>query len=157
MNSASRTFVCACSLAGALAVTTAHAVQTYSVDEKAVLASFQVFLDGLAQRDEAAMLRVSMSGGTATLLRRDGPVQTSLKDLAERLAQPGSEPRQERIRDALVKVDGDLAMLWAPFEFTLNGKLNHCGIDTATLVRVAGNWQIASLADNNRTDCATRK
>jgi hypothetical protein len=35
--------------------------------------------------------------------------------------------------------------------------VDHCGQDSAQLVRVNGRWLIASLADNNRTDCPGKK
>ena len=58
-----------------------------------------------------------------------------------------------------------LALLWvatppraaASFEFLVDGKVDHCGTDSAQLVRVDGRWLIAALADNSRTDCARQK
>jgi len=35
----------------------------------------------------------------------------------------------------------------------INGKIDHCGTDSASLVKVDGRWLIASLSDTSRTDC----
>jgi hypothetical protein len=73
-----------------------------------------------------------------------------LRDDAQR--QPGTESHEERIRDAVVHVDGDVGTIWAPFEFLLDGKIDHCGRDIANVVRIDG-WVIAAIEDNARTEC----
>jgi len=37
-----------------------------------------------------------------------------------------------------------LAVVWTPYEFWLDGKRSHCGIDTFNLVKVDGNWRVAN-------------
>jgi hypothetical protein len=54
---------------------------------------------------------------------------------------------EERIHDPLVRIDNDLAMVWAPFDFLVYGKVDHCGTDLFNLVRTDGKWLIASVAD----------
>jgi hypothetical protein len=124
-----------------------------SADQKSVLACFQAFLDGLGKRDKAAMAAQLLPGGSAVLMRKGKPVQMTLEALADRLSQPGAESHEERIRDAVVHVDGDVGIIWVPFEFLLNGKIDHCGRDIANVVRIEGRWVIAALEDNSRTEC----
>jgi hypothetical protein len=128
-----------------------------AADEQAVLASFQAVLDGLAKRDKAAILERLLPGGNATLMRNGKPVQLGFEAFAERLSQPGTETREERIHDPLIRIDDNVAVLWARFEFLINGKVDHCGRDMAQLVRVDGRWLIAALGDNSRRDCADKK
>ncbi len=45
-------------------------------------------------------------------------------------------------------------MVWAPFDFLVNGKVDHCGTDLINLVRVEGKWLIAGVADTGRNTCA---
>jgi hypothetical protein len=127
-----------------------------SAEETAVLASFQALLDGLGKRDKAAMMAQLLPGGSAVLMRSGKPAQMSFEILADRLSQPGPESHEERIRDAVVHVDGDVATVWAPFDFLIDGKIDHCGRDIANLVRVDGRWIIAAIADNGRKDCGAR-
>ncbi len=47
-------------------------------------------------------------------------------------------------------------MVWAPFEFLVDGKVDHCGTDLFNLVRSDGKWPIASVADTGRRDCPAR-
>jgi hypothetical protein len=98
-----------------------------------------------------------LPGGSATFLRNGKPVQLTFEALADRLSQPGSTSREERIRNPLVRIDDNVAIVWAPFEFLIDGKVDHCGRDIVQLVRVDGHWLIAAIGDNNRTDCVPWK
>jgi hypothetical protein len=142
--------------AAVLLLTTA-AAKPPSPEEKAALASFQAMLDGLGKRDKAAMMAQLLPGGGATLMRKGKPVQMSFDALTDRLSQPGPESHEERIYDALVRVDDDVAIVWAPFEFLIDGKVDHCGRDIASLVRVDGRWLVASIEDTGRNDCDRRR
>lgn len=124
--------------------------------EKSALASFQAMLDGLGKRDKAAMMAQFLPGGTATLMRKGKPVQMTLESLADKISKSGTEPIEERIHGALVRVDGNVAIVWAPFEFLANGKVEHCGRDIANLVQVDGRWLIAAIVDNSRDQCGKR-
>jgi hypothetical protein len=149
--------IAACASA-ALLLTTPYfaAAAPRSSEEKAALASFQVMLDGLGRRDKAAMMAQLLPGGSATLMRNGKPVQMSFEALTDRLSKPGPESHEERIHDALVRVDGDVAIIWAPFEFLIDGKVDHCGRDIATLVLVEGRWLVAYIEDTGHKDCTQK-
>jgi hypothetical protein len=125
-----------------------------SADQKAALASFQGLLDGLGKRDKAAMTAQLLPGGGAILMRNGKPAQMTFDALTDRLSQPGKETHEERIHDAVVHIDGDVGIVWAPFEFLVDGKIDHCGRDIANMVRVEGRWLIAAIEDNGRTNCS---
>ena len=124
-----------------------------SSDQQAALGGFQALLDGLGKRDKAAMMAVLLPGGSAVLMRNGKPAQMTFEMLADRLSQPGPQSHEERIHDAVVHVDGDVATVWAPFEFLVDGRIDHCGRDIANLVRLDGHWIIAAIEDNGRTNC----
>ena len=46
--------------------------------------------------------------------------------------------RTERYWSPTVLVRGHIAVVWTPYEFWLDGKRSHCGIDTFDLVKVDG-------------------
>lgn len=56
-----------------------------------------------------------------------------------------AEPR-ERMFNAEVRVDGDLATLWAPYDFHLGDDFSHCGVNALQLVRTDSQWKIVSIA-----------
>lgn len=129
------------------------AAQAAASDEKAVVARLQALLDGLAKRDRAMMAAQLLPGGGATLMRKGKPVQMTFEAFVDRLSTPGTDTREERIHNPLVRVDRDIAIIWTPFEFLTNGKVDHCGTDIVNLVKVDGQWLISFVADTSRTDC----
>jgi hypothetical protein len=61
---------------------------------------------------------------------------------AHRAGAMGPGVADERIHIDLLRIDGPLAMIWAPYSFFLNGKFHHCGVDTFQLIRTADGWKI---------------
>ncbi|MBW3571653.1 MAG: DUF1311 domain-containing protein [Gemmatimonadetes bacterium] len=57
----------------------------------------------------------------------------------------------ERMWDPQVQVDGDLATLWAPYDFHLGERFSHCGIDAFQFVREGGAWKMISVTFTRRT------
>jgi Putative lumazine-binding len=122
-------------------------------DEQAVLVPINEMFDGMAKRDAAAIKAPTLPGGTMVLMRDGKPTQITFEAFAERVGKPGKTQIEERIHDPLVRIDNDLAMVWAPFDFLVDGKVDHCGTDLFNLVRTDGKWLIASVADTGRKDC----
>jgi hypothetical protein len=80
----------------------------------------------------------------------------TFEEFANRVARPGTTQIEERIRHPLVQIDNDVAVVWAPFDFLEDGKVDSCGTDLFSLVRVDGKWLIASVADTSRKDCTAK-
>lgn len=125
-------------------------------DEQAVLAPIKALFDGMTKRDAAAIKEPLLAGGTMVLMRDGQPTQMTFEAFAERMGRPGTSHIEERIHDPLVRIDNDLAMVWAPFNFLVDGKVDHCGTDLFNLVRSHGRWLIAGLADTGQKDCSAR-
>jgi hypothetical protein len=128
-------------------------------DERAVLAAVDKLLGGINTRDAAAIAAVLRPTAGATIVTEagDGPATVRTLTNPELLArfQPGAETFDERIASPAVEIDGDLAMVWAPYVFRLNGAVHHCGTNHFSLVRENGAWKIASLAWTSRTTGCT--
>ncbi len=124
-----------------------------STEEQAVLAPIYAMFDGMSKRDAAAIKAPTLPGATMVLMRDGKPAQMSFEAFAERVGKPGTTKIQERIHDPLVRIDHDLAMVWAPFDFLVDNKVDHCGTDLFNLVRVEGKWMIASVADTGTKVC----
>ena len=144
-------------LAGATAIgfliSSLHAA---TPEQQEVLAPVQALFDGMAKRDSDAIRKPLLTGGTMVLMRGGKPTQMTFDAFAELVAKPGTTHIEERIHDPLVRIDHDLAVVWAPFEFLVDGKVDHCGTDLFNLVRTDGKWLIASVADTGRKDCSVK-
>ncbi|PKH49630.1 3-methyl-2-oxobutanoate hydroxymethyltransferase [Tenacibaculum sp. Bg11-29] len=51
-----------------------------------------------------------------------------------------------------IKINGNLASVWTPYEFYLNGKLSHCGANSFQLFNNNGKWEIIYLIDMRRKE-----
>ena len=136
----------------AFAVTSIHAI----AQDSAVLAPINAMFQGMTERNPAAIQAVALPG-TVLILMRDGkPEQMTIEVFAEHLNKPSKTHIEERIHDPLVRIDHDLAMVWAPFEFLVDGKPDHCGTDLFNLVHTEGKWLIAGIADTGSKLCAAK-
>jgi Putative lumazine-binding len=125
-------------------------------NEKEVLAPITAMFEGMAKRDAAAIKKPLLPGGAMVLMRDGKPTQMTFDAFADLVGKPGKAQIEERIHDPLVRIDNDLAVVWAPFEFLVDGKVDHCGTDLFNLVRADGKWLIASVADTGRKDCSVK-
>ena len=132
------------------------ALHAETPDDQAVLAPIQAMFAGMSARDAAAIRKPTLPGGVMVLMRDGKPVQITFEDFATRVAKPGKETIEERIHDPLIRIDNDLAVVWAPFDFYVDGKVNHCGTDLFSMVRQDGEWRIASVADTSRSHCPAK-
>ena len=147
-------FLAAAATAAGFLINSVHAATPFSTpDEQAVLAPINAMFDGMAKRDAAAIKKPLLPGGGLVLMRDGKPTQMTFDAFADAVGKPGKAQIEERIHDPLVRIDNDLAVVWAPFEFLVDGKVDHCGTDLFNLVRAEGKWLIASVADTGRKDC----
>ena len=137
----------------AQALPPATAVPPPESDTAAVLTPINAAFAAFEAGDASAMLRQVYPEGrvTATGSRASGSGlrQQSWVQFAERLT-PG-EAFQERISDPAIEIDGDVAMVWAPFVVRVGGKVSNCGYDHFDLVRENGTWKIMNLTFSSRT------
>ena len=121
--------------------------------EQAVLATIQSLLSTFSAGDSAAMLRFVYPDGrvTGTGTRTNGANgvrQQSWTQFATRVAPQATF--LETISDPAVEIDGDVAMVWAPFVVRVGGKVSNCGFDHFDLVRENGAWKVMNLTFSSR-------
>ena len=145
-------------LAYAFAVPSIVAANTATADPQdlAVLAPIDAMFHGMTERDPAAIKAAALPGTVLVLMRDGKPAQMTIEAFADRVSRPGKTHIEERIHDPLVRIDNDLAMVWAPFEFLVDGKPDHCGTNLFNLVHTDGKWLIAGIADTGSKLCASR-
>ncbi len=59
----------------------------------------------------------------------------------------------EKIFEPVVHVEDGLANVWVRYEFYVDDKFSHCGIDSFMMVKTADGWKISALADTRRRNC----
>jgi hypothetical protein len=105
---------------------------------------------------DPSLLRSSFTDSAIlqTIVSKDGqPVSARsemVKDFADAIAKRPKGDLDERIRFDVIRIDGPLAIVWAPYTFYLTGARHHCGVDSFQLLRVNGVWKIQYLIDTRR-------
>ncbi len=126
--------------------------------EDSVKAAVNLLFNAMKHSDSAAL--VSAFADSAILQSiatgKDGKIKvvtdpvTAFASIIKKLPAGAAD---ERIQFETVRIDGPLAVVWAPYQFYYNGQLHHCGADSFQLVRLNGAWKIQYLIDTRRRDC----
>jgi len=96
-------------------------------EEQAVLVPIQDLFDGIAKRDRDAMKRVVLPEGGATIIRHNQILHFTLEALCERSFPPDALSLEEKIYDPLVRIDDNIAMVWARYEFLIESETRSLG------------------------------
>jgi hypothetical protein len=117
-------------------------------ERAAVIAAVQQFFDGMAANDPKMMGEVLMAEGVTASVRPGAGGSTVVRFTPQKqfLERRSGDKYLERMWDPVVTRRGDLAVLWAPYEFQLNGKTTHCGVDVFNLLKTEGRWRIAGAS-----------
>jgi hypothetical protein len=127
-------------------------------DKAAVVATVQKFFDTMASRDVDGARAVLMPEGRLFAVReqngqaaaRASSIEDYLKGLPGRKAD-----YRERMWNPEVRVHGPIASVWTPYDFWVDGKFSHCGVDVFDLVKTPEGWKISGGAYTvERTGCA---
>ncbi|HVU96461.1 MAG TPA: nuclear transport factor 2 family protein [Puia sp.] len=123
-------------------------VSAQSSTEDSVKAAVNVLFTGMKNSDAA------MTGGSfadsailQTITPKGGILTEKVSAFADIVGKMTPGDADERIRFDVVRIDGPLAIVWAPYEFYYKGKYSHKGVDSFQLVRVNGVWKIQYLID----------
>lgn len=77
----------------------------------------------------------------------------SVADFVNRIAStPEATILDERILDYQIKVDGDMAAAWTPYEFYVNDNFSHCGVNSFQLIKTTEGWKITYIIDTRRKE-----
>lgn len=110
------------------------------------------FFDALGRQDKPGMLAVAIANLEITSVQQGQLHRESINNLADAIAAHHGSVMAEQIHNPIVHADNDLAVVWAPYKFTLDGRVDHCGTDVITLGLVNNQWLIIGLSDNERKE-----
>ncbi|MEP2935308.1 MAG: nuclear transport factor 2 family protein [Gilvibacter sp.] len=128
-------------------------------DAKAII---DTFFEGFHKGDTLMMTKVMMPDVVLQTAFTTGKgeemvVTDSADKLLEAIANRPSEQKwDERLLSYEVQIDGNLAHVWTPYEFYVNGNFSHCGANAFTLAKTSEGFKILHLIDSRRrASCKT--
>lgn len=121
-----------------------------TAEEKVILATIQRLLDAIANRNKAGLREILVPEGCATLSRDHQVSHTQLRDFPGTM--PGGTSRmEERFYNTLVRIDDDVAVVLAQYDFLIDGAVHHWGTSILSLLKQDGQWRICAIADTGRS------
>lgn len=96
--------------------------------------------------EDTMILQSISENAKGTKLSNEKP-QVFFKSIA---SIPAELKFQEKILSYSIQVDGSMAHAWTPYEFYMNGKLSHKGVNAFTLFKKDNIWKIVHLIDTRR-------
>lgn len=85
---------------------------------------------------------------------KDGKTVLSENDYFQFVQNIANIPKdstfEEKLLNFNIKVDGNMANAWIPYEFWYQGKLSHCGVNSFQLIKQDAKWKIIYLVDTRR-------
>ncbi|MCV2484826.1 nuclear transport factor 2 family protein [Flavobacterium sp. SH_e] len=114
------------------------------------------FFEGFHQRDSTkiklvcseTMILQSISENTNKANKLSNE---SSKEFYKSIASiPSNMKFKEKILSYNIQIDGVMAHVWSPYEFYINDKLSHSGVNAFTLFKEKDSWKIIYLIDTRR-------
>ncbi len=111
----------------------------------------QHLFDAMASHNVEAARALFTPAAALTAVRADGtarviPHEQWLHHLSE-----SKDQWLERMWNPKVLEHGAIAVVWADYDFYLNGKLSHCGVDSVDLLKTSAGWKISGMFFTHET------
>jgi hypothetical protein len=125
-------------------------------DRDAVLKTIKLFFDTMAAKDVEGARKIMVPEGrfyAMDMLKATmAPASFTSEEYFVRLQQ-NKQTLRERIWNPEVRVHRTIATVWAPYDFWIDGKFSHCGVDAFDLIKAPDGWKIAGGAFTMEAKC----
>ena len=139
---------------------TNYAQQTEEADKGAIIRVVEQFFESLKLQDTVLYKSTLLPEGQVWRIRNtEKPATLDMRNFAATLNSfDPAVQLEERALSYDIKIHHGLAMAWVPYEFEINGKFSHCGVDIFTCVKTNSGWKIATAAYTvDKEDCESLK
>ena len=117
-------------------------------EEAAVLAVMDAYMREISANDLAAMdARQTQEGMTYRhVALEDGGWDVVARSNKYWVAPERADEHtyHERYLSPTVMNRGAMALVWAPYEFRVDGETSHCGVDVFSFARIDGVWRVSN-------------
>ncbi len=133
-------------------------VRAQTEEKAAVQKAVEDFFEGFHAQDSLKMLTVM---APTLVMQRIGPDKdgnTVLRTddyhqfLRNIVGIPKDRNFQEKIKSYSIQIDGPMANAWTEYEFWIDGKMSHCGVNSFQLMNDGSGWKMIYLVDTHRKE-----
>lgn len=115
-------------------------------EKETVITVAEDFLKALSARDSLAARQFLLPQGCITSVRGDGSIRSQThQEFLESIAVE-TNGLLETMKNPKVWIQGSVAVVWADYDFFLNGKYSHCGVDVFSMLKTREGWRISGLS-----------
>ena len=123
-----------------------------------IKATIETFFDGFHQKDSLLMRSVlHESFKLESVALRDNKISKrdlNGKEFISAVTQRSDSPVwKEKLLSYEINIDDPLANAWVKYEFWIDNKLSHCGVNSIHLLKDGLKWKIFSISDSRRKNC----
>lgn len=139
----------------AIAAVAASPVTVDAQDEAGALSAVHQLFEGMRTASPTMVREVfAPDARFAVLNARSGPARVAVQAVDGWIDAIGASEGtwDEQIYDLDVRVDGDMASVWAPYTFYLSGAISHCGINSIEMLHDAEGWKVTQISDTRRSE-----
>jgi hypothetical protein len=126
-------------------------------DEAGVKHTVNQFFEGMRNAD-SNLIKSTLAPTIVfqtIMQKKDGKTSVETEEIQKFITvvtQPHPQVYDERITFDMIKIDAQLATVWAPYKFYVGETFSHCGVDAFQLVKLNGDWKIQYIIDTRRKD-----
>ena len=140
----------------ALVLSTTIKAQVTKSEESEIRSVIGTFFEGLHKGDSTIIkktihkdikIQTTRTNREGEKMLRTETKQQLLKMIASKKPE---NTYLEKLLSYDIKIDGNLASVWTPYEFYVNGQFSHCGANSFQLFNNNGKWEIIFLVDMRR-------
>lgn len=130
-----------------------------NTEETEIKQTITAFFEAFHKQDSVALKKYVSKEMTLQSVISDAQGEAKIKMtefsafLKSIVAIPKEVKFDERILSVAVQSDGLMANAWTDYEFYINEKFSHCGVNSFQLVKENKVWKIFYIVDTRRTDC----
>lgn len=77
--------------------------------------------------------------------------EEQISEFVKAVGTPHDGIWNEKITQTNIQIDGNLAHAWTTYEFYVDDRFIHCGVNSFQLVKFNNEWKIISIIDTRRT------
>ena len=110
-------------------------------------------------KQDTVMLKSMVMGNInmqSISVTREGKTRMDENDYSSFLNSIAGIPKDKTFEEKLlgfdIKIDGNMANAWTPYEFWFDGNFSHCGVNSFQLAKDNGKWKIIYLVDTRRQE-----